>query len=56
MIAVDDGTEAVYGILEEIVSKASAIVLHNYVKKQMYPYTVNDAKSKILRVILVCSR
>ena len=55
-MAVDEGTETVYEILEEIVETASAIILNNYVKNQIYPYTVNDAKDKILRVIAVCCR
>lgn len=50
---MDDGTELVYELLEEIVNNASSIVLNNYVKNEIYPYAVEDAKNKILEVIAV---
>ena len=50
---MDDGTELVYELLEEIVNNATCIILNNYVKNEIYPYAVEDAKSEILKVIAV---
>ncbi len=50
---MDDGIETVYEIVEEIVENASFIVLNNYVRNEIYPYAVEDAKNKILKVMAV---
>jgi hypothetical protein len=53
LIAIDDGVEVVYELVEEVVNRATSIVFERYIEAEIYPYAVRDVKESILRIISV---
>lgn len=53
MISGDDGVEIALDILEEVVGKAAAIVYDHYLDREIFPYSVKEAKKAILKNIAV---
>ena len=53
LIAVDDGVEIVYELMEDVIGRASSIVFEHYIEAEVYPYAIQDVKTSILKIIAV---
>ena len=53
MIEHDDGDEFLYDIVQEICSHALDAIHQNYLRKQLIPFTVLQAKDAMLQIIEV---
>ena len=50
---VNEGVEVVCELVEEVAKITFSIVYSHYLEEQAFPYSVNDAKHSLLKVIEV---
>lgn len=51
LIAVDDGVETVYELVDDVVCRASDIIFEHYIEREIFPYAVQAAKKSILKTM-----
>ena len=55
MLDKEDGEDFIVDIVGNIVDSALNVIYDNYIQKQLYPYTVTQARDAILQIIEVIS-
>ncbi|XP_002734910.1 uncharacterized protein LOC100369816 [Saccoglossus kowalevskii] len=51
LIEREDGEDFIIDMVEEIVDQSLSVIYHNYIQKQLLPFTITKAKDDILQVI-----
>lgn len=51
MIDTDQAQEFVWEIIDEVLNNADKIIFDGYIKRQLIPFTVQEAKTAILHII-----
>lgn len=53
LILAEEGVDICLDILNEVVDKAAATILDHYLEREIFPFSVREAKKSILKIIAV---